>query len=167
MRPHDEDRIRRHAYEIWEREGRPMGRHDEHWRMAEEELAREERRLDTQTVPAARVAKPAAEDMPREQVSVDVAREQAPIEPREQTPIETQPETTTEASRSAAPTPPSATETVPPVAPQAEPLGLTGQKVAQEAIAKEKSRAGPKRRRTTKGRSRARKSSNTPQTPDS
>lgn len=37
----DEDRdrlVRERAYAIWEREGRPLGRDDEHWRMAEDEL---------------------------------------------------------------------------------------------------------------------------------
>ncbi|TNC61516.1 DUF2934 domain-containing protein [Rubellimicrobium roseum] len=36
-----EDRIRERAHEIWEREGRPEGRHDEHWRLATEEIDRE------------------------------------------------------------------------------------------------------------------------------
>lgn len=35
----EEDVIRRRAYEIWEREGRPEGRADAHWNMAREELA--------------------------------------------------------------------------------------------------------------------------------
>lgn len=35
----DEHRIRQRAYEIWEREGRPAGRHDEHWDQARRELA--------------------------------------------------------------------------------------------------------------------------------
>jgi len=34
-----DERIRRRAYEIWEREGRPHGRDEEHWRQAEAELA--------------------------------------------------------------------------------------------------------------------------------
>lgn len=33
-----EERIRRRAYEIWEREGRPDGEHDRHWHQAEKEL---------------------------------------------------------------------------------------------------------------------------------
>jgi hypothetical protein len=42
MAENRDERIRQRAYEIWEREGRPEGRHDEHWRRAaEEELARE------------------------------------------------------------------------------------------------------------------------------
>jgi hypothetical protein len=31
--------IRQRAHEIWDREGRPVSRHEEHWRMAEQELA--------------------------------------------------------------------------------------------------------------------------------
>jgi hypothetical protein len=31
--------VRARAYDIWEREGRPEGRHDEHWRQAQQELA--------------------------------------------------------------------------------------------------------------------------------
>jgi hypothetical protein len=34
-------KVRARAYDIWEREGRPEGRHDEHWRQAEHELADE------------------------------------------------------------------------------------------------------------------------------
>ena len=39
-----EHRIRQRAHSIWELEGRPEGRADEHWRRAEEELARESKR---------------------------------------------------------------------------------------------------------------------------
>jgi hypothetical protein len=38
----DEDRIRRRAHEIWEREGRPEGRHEEHWAQARREVAAED-----------------------------------------------------------------------------------------------------------------------------
>jgi hypothetical protein len=34
-------RIEQRAYEIWEREGRPHGKHDEHWHRAAEEITRE------------------------------------------------------------------------------------------------------------------------------
>lgn len=51
----DDDRIRRRAYEIWEREGRPEGREAEHWAAAQAELEREQTRSDTQDVPAMRV----------------------------------------------------------------------------------------------------------------
>lgn len=37
-----EERIRRRAYEIWDREGRPDGEHERHWQQAEKELEGEE-----------------------------------------------------------------------------------------------------------------------------
>ncbi|MER9301838.1 DUF2934 domain-containing protein [Mesorhizobium sp. M0496] len=33
-----EERIKRRAYEIWEREGRPTGREQEHWDQAVQEI---------------------------------------------------------------------------------------------------------------------------------
>jgi len=38
----DEERIRRRAHEIWEREGRPEGRREEHWARARREAEAEE-----------------------------------------------------------------------------------------------------------------------------
>ncbi len=35
-----DDRVRRRAHEIWEQEGRPEGRHEEHWRRALDEVSR-------------------------------------------------------------------------------------------------------------------------------
>ncbi|MGK9286640.1 DUF2934 domain-containing protein [Sinorhizobium meliloti] len=43
MTEDDEDRIRARAYEIWEREGRPDGGHERHWRQAQKELEEEGR----------------------------------------------------------------------------------------------------------------------------
>src|SRR4051812_47062808 len=37
----DQERIRRRAHEIWEREGRPDGRHAEHWAEASQEIEAE------------------------------------------------------------------------------------------------------------------------------
>lgn len=37
----DQDRISRRAHQIWEAEGRPEGRHAEHWAQAQEELRQE------------------------------------------------------------------------------------------------------------------------------
>jgi len=37
-----EEQIRRRAYEIWERDGRPEGREAEHWRQAAQEIEAEE-----------------------------------------------------------------------------------------------------------------------------
>ena len=39
----DEDRIRRRAHAIWEREGRPDGRQQEHWAQARRAIEAEER----------------------------------------------------------------------------------------------------------------------------
>jgi hypothetical protein len=36
-----DDRVRERAQAIWEREGRPEGKHEEHWRRAIEEIDRE------------------------------------------------------------------------------------------------------------------------------
>jgi hypothetical protein len=36
-----DDEIRKRAHEIWEEEGRPEGRHDEHWRRAREDIQRQ------------------------------------------------------------------------------------------------------------------------------
>ncbi len=73
---HDE-RIRQRAYEIWEREGRPHGRDEEHWRMAVDELVDEVGDASiTQAVPAARVtgtAKPASESSVEAQPSKPVS----------------------------------------------------------------------------------------------
>jgi Protein of unknown function (DUF2934) len=37
----DQERIRQRAHEIWEREGRPEGRHAEHWAQAGQEIEAE------------------------------------------------------------------------------------------------------------------------------
>jgi hypothetical protein len=39
MTENDEARVRARAYEQWEREGRPDGRAEDHWRDAERELS--------------------------------------------------------------------------------------------------------------------------------
>jgi len=48
------DRIERRAHEIWEREGKPHGKHDEHWAQAEAEIRAEDE--------AEKKDKPAAKD---------------------------------------------------------------------------------------------------------
>ena len=42
MQQIDEERIRERAKAIWEREGKPDGRADAHWEMAQEEIAIED-----------------------------------------------------------------------------------------------------------------------------
>ena len=38
MAPGREERVMLRAYEIWQQEGRPEGRQEEHWRRAEQEV---------------------------------------------------------------------------------------------------------------------------------
>jgi hypothetical protein len=65
------DRIAARAHQIWEREGRPPDKAEEHWQRAEQELAREERggqmggtaptsEVDTRPAPPVEAAPPLA-----------------------------------------------------------------------------------------------------------
>jgi hypothetical protein len=45
------EKIQQRAYQIWEREGRPDGQHERHWRQAIDELDRDELEYHGQTVP--------------------------------------------------------------------------------------------------------------------
>jgi Protein of unknown function (DUF2934) len=72
----EDERIRRRAYDIWESEGRPHGRDEEHWRRAQQDVARESRSgAGTQAVPASRVGTaPTTSDMARSQQAGSAAR---------------------------------------------------------------------------------------------
>ena len=82
MPPDRDERIRQRAYEIWEREGRPHGRDEEHWRMAVDELVEEFKDASvTQAVPAAREtgkAVPGGESAVEAQPSKPVSGSDAP-----------------------------------------------------------------------------------------
>ena len=52
--------IHKKAYEIWEAEGRPEGKHEEHWSRAEEEMT-EPKKAAAKQAPHAKKAEPAAE----------------------------------------------------------------------------------------------------------
>ena len=54
----DEDRIRRRAHAIWEHEGRPEGREQEHWAQARQEIEAE------QSSPSSQAAAPGASPTP-------------------------------------------------------------------------------------------------------
>lgn len=58
MDPDTERRIRERAYDIWLREGRPHGRHAEHWETAKAEIDAEEREKAAAAEPK-RAARPA------------------------------------------------------------------------------------------------------------
>jgi hypothetical protein len=47
MHQGNDEHIRRKAYEIWESEGRPEGRHDDHWRRARENFRKDKGAAET------------------------------------------------------------------------------------------------------------------------
>jgi hypothetical protein len=52
MTSDSDTRIEERAYAIWEAEGRPHGRHDEHWHRAAQEIARESDEASSQPAPS-------------------------------------------------------------------------------------------------------------------
>lgn len=52
MTPDLEEMIRRRAHEIWEQEGRPHGRHEDHWQKAAGEITQELERIKAAHTPA-------------------------------------------------------------------------------------------------------------------
>jgi hypothetical protein len=63
-----EHRIRVRAFEIWEAEGRPVGRADEHWQAALVEIEAidaGEPETETKPTPTAQVAKPTPAEEPK------------------------------------------------------------------------------------------------------
>jgi len=48
-----ETRIRMRAHDLWQREGRPDGRDADHWREAEQEIAREDSEAEFKATPEA------------------------------------------------------------------------------------------------------------------
>jgi hypothetical protein len=55
-----ETRIREHAYSIWERQGRPDGKHDEHWAEAEHEISHSGDEIEGDDLPNLGVLREAA-----------------------------------------------------------------------------------------------------------
>ncbi|PTM95267.1 hypothetical protein C7449_104343 [Mycoplana dimorpha] len=47
-----EDRIRKRAYELWERAGKPEGRHDQHWFQAAREIDQGEGEIEGDDLPS-------------------------------------------------------------------------------------------------------------------
>jgi hypothetical protein len=73
MQSGDEENVRRIAYELWEKEGRPHGRHDQHWHEA--------RHATTTPVPQAKSAQtraPEAASPPDERVKPGKAKSGKP-----------------------------------------------------------------------------------------
>jgi hypothetical protein len=42
MEDEKNNRLKTRAYELWEKQGRPEGKHEEHWQLAEKEFSSEE-----------------------------------------------------------------------------------------------------------------------------
>ena len=62
-----DEQIRTHAYKLWEDEGRPEGRHDDHWSRAEQHVGMmgdgtEEQNLDQPGDPGARITEAEVEE---------------------------------------------------------------------------------------------------------
>lgn len=81
------DRIRERAYRIWQDEGEPHGRHDEHWARAEQEAPEEGPREDESAADRADAPLPSgtATEAPVEQLRADELSEPAataaPLDP--------------------------------------------------------------------------------------
>ncbi len=80
MTPDLEEMIRYRAHEIWEQEGRPHGRHEDHWRQAAEEVTREIERIkaDHQTEQADEGAAGEAAPKTRQRRTKPAGEAQAP-----------------------------------------------------------------------------------------
>jgi hypothetical protein len=61
----NEQRVREFAYQIWESEGRPLGRSDKHWAMACKLAASQEVSSQVESVPASEPAQALAVTPPR------------------------------------------------------------------------------------------------------
>lgn len=85
MTPDLEELIRHRAHEFWEQEGRPHGRHEEHWQRAAQEITQELERIKAAHTPATaeEIEAPAEsrQDVPRKRgrkAAGDVQPEAAP-----------------------------------------------------------------------------------------
>ncbi len=58
MAGEDEVRIRRRAYEIWEEQGRPEGRDQDHWKQARQEVEEEGQSQADMEMPDATIESP-------------------------------------------------------------------------------------------------------------
>lgn len=81
-----QDRINRRAHEIWEREGHPHGRHDEHWAQAEAEIRAEDAGKPAKPASTrksgAKGTRAAAEDMSAVEAGDDAAAKSTPTKPK-------------------------------------------------------------------------------------
>ena len=76
-----QSRTEQRAREIWEREGRPDGRSDEHWRLALEELAQEDAEEAAKKAAEEAAAKKAAEAAAAKKAAEEAAAKKAAAKP--------------------------------------------------------------------------------------
>src|SRR4051812_35216528 len=98
MSPEQEDRIKKRAYEIWQREGCPHGRDDVHWSMAMQEVRAEDGWVDD----AADPTEP-TDDLSRQLGSAEASLAPEGITPAEAAPEELAPARKPRARKAAAP----------------------------------------------------------------
>ena len=78
MNKNEEQRIREEAYHIWVAEGRPHGRHDEHWRKAQALVSKDAPSPQLPKAKAKRVAKAASDKKPAVRRKTGGTRRAAP-----------------------------------------------------------------------------------------
>ena len=90
MTPDRDERIRQRAHELWEREGRPHGRHDDHWQQAREEIDAEALQMDSMkgvsADPAQDSRAPKRRGRPAKSDATEAAAGTAPSAPKSRSP---------------------------------------------------------------------------------
>ena len=90
MTPDRDERIRQRAHELWEREGRPHGRHDDHWQQAREEIDAEALQMDSMkgvsADPAQDSPAPKRRGRPAKSDATEAAAGAAPSAPKSRSP---------------------------------------------------------------------------------
>ena len=90
MTPDREERIRQRAHELWERDGRPHGRHDDHWQQAREEIEAEALQMDSMkgvsADPAQDSPAPKRRGRPVKSDAPEIAADVAPSAPKRRSP---------------------------------------------------------------------------------
>ncbi len=72
-----QSRTEQRARQIWEREGRPDGRADEHWRLAAEEISREDEEAAAKKAAEEAAAKKAADELAARKAAEEAAAKKA------------------------------------------------------------------------------------------
>jgi len=76
-----EDRIRARAHQIWEEEGRPEGRSDEHWERAKIEVGLQDKQPESPTPPETTATEPGETVTNRGEFLSDQGEQRPPGQP--------------------------------------------------------------------------------------